>query len=494
MSGFVPMGAVRPLLLGVALLAACAPPPPERRPPLETEVPDVWAAAGGATRAPEPGVAWWDDFADPLLSRVVEQAQQHNHDLLAAAARVEQAVAQAKIAGAERKPEVGAGAEAGRQQQVFVGLPIGGSDEPLRTEFSSYGVSLNISWEVDLWGRLRAGARAAVADLQAAQADYEAARLSLAGQTVKAWLSAAAAAQNVDLARRTVLSWRGSYRQLRDRYEQGLRSPLDVRLARSTLADAEALLELRLRQQDAAVRQLEILMGRYPGRDLEEPQVLPDLPGEIPGGLPAELVARRPDLAAAERRLAASDQRYEAARRSLYPRLTLTASAGTASNELADLVDGNFSVWSLVGGLVQPLFQGGRLRANVNRTSAAGDEALESYIAAALRAYREVETALAAEGYLRRRDELLAESAFQAAAARRLAEGRYRSGLEDYVTVLESQRRELTTESQLLEVRQARLENRVDLYLALGGGFARSAPPPGVGTAEARRVSTELQP
>jgi outer membrane protein TolC len=176
---------------------------------------------------------------------------------------------------------------------------------------------------------------------------------------------------------------------------------------------------------------------------------------------------------AAERRLAAADERFAAARRALYPRLSLTGSGGTVSEDLADLLDSDFRVWSLAAGILQPVFQGGRLRANVDRSVAATEEALESYTAAALRAYAEVETALASDSLLAREEDRLGEAARHAAAARVLAEERYRAGLEDYITVYESQRREATAESNHLTTRRLRLENRVDLYLALGGGFQR---------------------
>jgi outer membrane protein TolC len=161
------------------------------------------------------------------------------------------------------------------------------------------------------------------------------------------------------------------------------------------------------------------------------------------------------------------------AKRSLYPRFSLTASGGTISTQLGDLVDGDFSVWSIVGNLFQPIFQGGRLRAGVDLADAGTEAAVESYISAALVAYTEVESALAADAFLAREDERLREATRQAAAARELAEERYAAGLEEYITVLESQRRELTTEATALNVRRLRLANRVDLYLALGGGYLR---------------------
>jgi NodT family efflux transporter outer membrane factor (OMF) lipoprotein len=457
-------------LIAALSILACVSPAPVQRPALEADVPANW----DARPLPAAGVsdAWWEEFGDARLDQAVLAALENNRDLRAAAARVEQAVAQATIAGADLKPAVGFNLDGSRRKQAFVGFPLPGGGV-LSTKSTAYGASLDLSWEVDLWGRLAAGARAAVADLQAVEADYAGARLSLAGQVAKAWLTAAEAAQQVELSRRTVASWRRSSEQVRDRYERGVRSPLDLRLSLANLANAEALLETRLRQQDLAIRQIELLLGRYPGRDIPEPAVMPEVPRTIPGGLPAELIARRPDLVAAERQLAAADQRLLVARRSLYPRFSLTASGGTISTQLADLVDGDFSVWSIVGNLFQPIFQGGRLRAGVELADAGTEAAFESYVSAALVAYTEVETALAADAYLVKEDERLRESSRQSAAARQLAEERYAAGLEDYITVLESQRRELVSEATALSVRRQRLTNRVDLYLALGGGYLR---------------------
>jgi len=219
---------------------------------------------------------------------------------------------------------------------------------------------------------------------------------------------------------------------------------------------------------------LEVLLGRYPtGKLLTEFPIddYPRFPGPVPAGLPSELVSRRPDLISAERRLAAADQRVLQARRSLYPRLSLTTSGGTASAELGDLLDGDFGVWSLVANLTQPIFQGGRLRAGIDRAEAVGDEALASYAGSVLQAYSEVEANLNAEGRLLERVTHLGEEARQLIKAQELAEERYRSGVGGYITVLESQTRAVVAQSNLLSTQRLRLTNRVDLYVALGGGF-----------------------
>jgi NodT family efflux transporter outer membrane factor (OMF) lipoprotein len=376
------------------------------------------------------------------------------------------------MAGADLKPTVGAGMNVMRQKQNFAGSPIGEIVPPFTT--TNTGLSLETSWEVDLWGRLRAGARAAVAELQAAEADLRGARLSLTGQVAKSWFAVTEARLQAELAADSAESFRTVADQIRSRYEQGLSPSLELRLALSNMEAAEALSAARREQLDRTVRQLEILLGRYPGGSLLDELAggeLPRLPGAVPTGLPAELVSRRPDLVAAERRLAASDQRTAQAKRSLYPRLTLTASGGWASSELSDLLDGDFGVWSLVAGLAQPIFQGGRLRAGVDSAKATGEEALAGYANAVLLAYSEVESALAAERHLVEREIHLASSAEQLIAARRLAEDRYRSGLGNYLIVLESQTRALTAQIELLNARRSLLDNRIDLHMALGGGF-----------------------
>jgi NodT family efflux transporter outer membrane factor (OMF) lipoprotein len=416
---------------------------------------------------------WWTTFGDPELDAIIEAALLRNYDLQAAAARLGQAEAMARMAGADLKPSIGLNLGASRAKQNFVGFPLPGGGVPSTTSTRS-SASVDIYWEVDLWGRIRAGARAAVADLQATAAELRGARLSIAGRTAKTWFAVLEAREQLRLAEDTVESWRTSAEQVRARFLKGLRPAVELRLALSTLAEAEAVTELYRQQLDLYTRQLETLMGGYPGGDLLEIFAagdLPPTPSPPPAGLPADLIGRRPDLVAAERRLAAADQRIREARRALYPRLALTASGGTVSEQFADLIDGDFGVWSLAAGLFQPIFEGGRLRANVDRSLSVSDEIVALYAEAALRAYAEVESTLTAEITLAGQEAALGESAENLVAARRLADDRYRIGVGDYLTVLESQSREFRALGALLTVKRQRLDNRIDLFLALGGGF-----------------------
>jgi outer membrane protein TolC len=193
--------------------------------------------------------------------------------------------------------------------------------------------------------------------------------------------------------------------------------------------------------------------------------------------LPADLLARRPDLAAARQALIASDWRVAQSKAALLPRLSLTASGGTSTEELSELLDPDFKVWNLAANLAQPIFQGGRLRAGVDLSNAETRQALARYQSAVLRAFAEVESALAAEENMIRREERLREAAEQSSAALQLAQDRYQAGLDSFITVLEAQRRSLEADTQFVTVRRVRLENRVDLHLALGGSFSPGEDP-----------------
>ncbi|MDH3197515.1 MAG: efflux transporter outer membrane subunit [Candidatus Krumholzibacteria bacterium] len=462
---------------GVAVLAlalACASAPERKPPEFTVEAPPAWTAAPGAepdTTGPPPVTDWWRGFADARLDSLVEEALAQNLDILAAAARVEAAAATARAAGADLWPQLSAAARGSRTQSNIIGIPIPGAPEVIQSRSSSFGASLDLSWEIDLWGRVRKAKSAALADAQASAADLASARLSIAGQTAKAYFAVVEARAQLRLAEATVESFERSAEFVRRRYEEGVRPALDLRIALTTLAQSRALLELRRQQMDAATRGLEILLARYPAAAFSAGAELPPVVGDVPAGLPADLLIRRPDLFAAERRYAASESRVGEARRAFFPRITLTGSAGTLSNDIEDLVDLDFGVWSIAAGLVQPIFQGGRLRANLARSHAAADQALVAYVQALLRAFGEVETAIVAEGALAERARHLEEAALQSEAAQGMAERQYVAGLVDYITVLETQRQALSSQIELITVRRQRLDARINLHLALGGGF-----------------------
>ncbi len=448
----------------VFLFAGCSA-PPISHPDLNVPLPARWTAADAEA------LDWWDSFPGEEPKALVAEAVLSNWDLVGAAARLEAASAEARIAGAELYPQMSAAGNGSRRQQVFVGLPIPGLAGPLRTTSNSYGVSLDVAWELDLWGRVRQGRAAAVADFQAGSADFEGARLSIAGQTLKAWFVAVEASRQLAIARSYDEAHTATVERIGVGYRHGVRPSIDLRLAYVEQANAELALEQRRVAKDRAFRQLELLLGRYPGAQIEVASALPDAPVPIPAALSADLLARRPDLVAAERRLAAAGRRVSQSKRALLPQIRLTTSGGTASDDLADLTDGDFSVWSLAAGILQPVFQGGRLVAQVSRAGAREDEAFASYANAVLRACGEVEAALVTERSLAAQEVAASKAALHADAAHTLARTRYDRGISDILTRLSAQRADTTAKANLLQIRRLRLEARVDLHLALGGGF-----------------------
>ncbi|MXX04560.1 MAG: TolC family protein [Gemmatimonadetes bacterium] len=462
------------VFVSAALVSSCASAPKPQRPSLDTPVPLQWTAApseGGTIDE-----RWWSDFSDARLDGIIDEALTRNFELKSVTGRMQAARAQARIVGAPLLPQVSLDFNRTRTRRNFIGFPIpGGNGGVLKTTSTNYGVSTNINWEIDLWGRLSDDKAAALADLQGSQADLYGVRSSVAGQTAKAWFAAIEARRQLDLARATRDNFSVVNERIENRYARGLRPALDLRLSLANVAAAEAVVLQRMQAFDGVVRQLEILLGRYPSAELAIASELPPVPSTVPAGLPADLIARRPDLMLAERQLAAAGARIGVAKKARYPAIRLTGSGGTSTAALTDLLDGDFIVWSLVSSLLQPLFQGGRLSAGVDLAEANRDQVLANFADRALRAYGEVETALAADGLLRRREAALLEATTQAAAARELAESRYHGGLSDVITMLDAQRRAFDSEGQYLAVRRQRLDARVDLYLALGGGFERMA-------------------
>jgi outer membrane protein, multidrug efflux system len=413
---------------------------------------------------------WWRQLGDPDLDAAIARTLQYNHDLQAAQSRLAAAAAQARLAGAPLSPQVNVGLDGNRQRTVFVGFPFGDGG-PLSSTFKSFGVNLNASWEIDVWNRIGAAKGAALADLHATAEDLRGLRQSLAGQTAKAYYAAVEARQQITLATTTVASYHRTESQVEARFRRGVRSALDLRLSRSRRMTARSQQAQWEERFENAVRQLEVLQGRYPNGKSSIPETLPEQTAPIPAGIPADIVRRRPDLIAAERRLVAAGFRVDEAQASLYPSLSLSGQIGTTSDGVRDLLDLDFLIWNLAANLVAPVIDGGSRRAQRDLAIARESEAIAGFAKTVLNAYNEVETLLASRGFVHDREQSLAAASTESRAAQNLSEDRYRRGLGDYTTVLEAQRSALVIQAQLLTARRQLLDLRVDLHLALGGGF-----------------------
>lgn len=464
-------------LILLLMTGACMYGKPADEEPLRVEVPESWASDLGQADAKDAESAgkdykqWWTSFGDKELEALVQEVLLNNRELSAAFQRIHAAQANAVIAGAEQYPWLSGGFRSGRQRNVFVGFP-GPGGEPFTSTSTSYGVSLDVTWELDLWGRIEAQKGAAQARLLASREDYLAVAWSLVAQTSKAWFALREARAQVELAQETVQSRRETLELVTERFRQGRRPALDVHLARQQLAQAETSLSLREGLRAQARFQLEILLGRYPRGAIEGTQGLPELPPMPKKGIPAEILLRRPDLRTLQQDLLASRFGVSQSKAELLPRISLTSSVGTTSNQLSDLVDGDFGAWNLFGNLVQPIFQGGRLLAQIDVSEARYREALELYANRVLFAFGEVESALTDARWIedQRRNAQVVLS--EAQRAKEISDQRYADGTVDILQLLESQRSVFSARSFLLDLERKQLEARIDLHLALGGGFA----------------------
>lgn len=407
---------------------------------------------------------WLQEFSQPELRVLLEEAFDKSPTLLSQASLVQLAQVQARLAGADRWPQLSAGLGSSRNKRSNTG------GYSLSSVYStSYNFSLDLSWEVDLWNRLGNGLKATLYEGQAASADFDAARLSLAANLIKTWFDGIEAKQQLALSEQTVENFKSSLQIIERGYDYGLYRALDVRLARSNLLNAMSREQSYRIAKDQAVRSLEVFLGRYPAAKLKLPQQLPELSNAIPAGIPADLLNRRPDIVAARERFKALDQRHIQAKKNRLPAIRLTGSGGTSTRDLTDLVNSDFLVWNFASGLVQPLFQGGRLDGLRDEAAIRWQQSENDYRQTVLVAFKEVETLLSSEKWLLEQEQALDEMAEELREAELLASEDYVSGLTDINTLLQTQRQAFDAESSLLAVRKSRLANRVNLYLALGG-------------------------
>lgn len=451
------------------------------------ELPNRWVAGSRVPGSAATG--WLDDFRSPQLTQLVREAVDNNYDLSATLSRVEQARERVRIAGADQFPTVDSSVTTGRSQGLR-----GASFRSVRS--NNFNFSMDLAWEVDLWGRIRNLKQAERDRLTAEAAAYEASRLSLAANVAKTALQIVESNLQIDLSRRTLSSLRTNLQILDSKLEAGDaddRTALEISLSRADVARAESNLLAEQRNLDASKRTLESLLGRYPKGTVESLDRLPQIRRSVPAGLPSDLLLRRPDILAAEARVDAAFKDLAASRKALLPAIRITGGAGTATtDEFGDLFDIQNLVWNVASGLTQPVFQGGRLHAEVRLDEKTRDELASTYAETALTAFREVETALAAEKYLKGQVAALSRATSESRRAEQLSLQNYEQGIVDIITLLESQRRAFDSESQLISQQLELLTNRIDLYLALGGDFDHA--PVGkepIAQASARSISTE---
>jgi len=460
--------------LGAAalLLSACATVEPEPA-QLSFALPAEFAAHPGEAFAGSEH--WWQGFGDARLDQFVTTALQSNPALAQALARVRIAEAQARVSRADRWPQISLGSTHARQRQNLEGM-LPGLEGSLLS--NNHDLTLDVSWELDLWGRLAAMSAASRTDFLASAERLRGMRQSVAAQVAQLYFEIVHARAQVDLSTRTVEVLQEMARQIDNRVAVGIASPADAMLANANLESARAGLEQRSEALQRSLRQLEVQLGGYPLGTLQTSQQLPSISAPPATGVPAELLARRPDVRAAELAVRSAGYQLGAAERSLLPSIALSGSGGFSSSELSDLFGSDTLIWSIAGRILQPVFQGGRLVAQVDIAGGQREEALHAYGETALTALAEVESALVVEKLLARRERAREASASAAEQAVTVSFNRYLQGIDPFLNVLESQQRALDGRSAQISAHHAQLENRIALHLALGGGFDGAAVNP----------------
>jgi outer membrane protein TolC len=398
------------------------------------DLPTSWQAVQAKVGEVENG--WVASFGDPNLTELVNEAQTNNRDLRAAALNVERSWLLAKQSGAALSPQVNASL-GGSGGGDFSGAS---SDNP-RT------IGIQASWELDVWGRIRSGEQAALRSAEAAEADYRFSQFSISAAVARAYFGAVNAYQQAEIAGEIVRALEKTQSIVHAQYDNGVASAQDLALAKANLASSSDTLVSAKASSEDALRALEVLLGRYPAADLFVGNTLPSKPANPPAGLPAGVLERRPDLVAAERRIAASIK----------------------SVDLSDLLKPGNMLWTAAANLLVPIVDGGARRTQVEVSTLEQKAAVEAYASAALNAFSEVEKALADGVTVELRKSFLEEASSASDEALRLARLQYEVGEIDLLSVLQLEQAAFGARSNLLTINRLELEQHIDLSVALGG-------------------------
>ncbi len=437
---------------------------PEALVPVQFKSDAPWKEA-----APGDSVAkgsWWEIYDDAVLNQLEEQAAEANQSLQAAYARLSQVQASLGISRSEQLPRLDLNASANRQR-VAQDLSSTGS--------SYYGSQISLplvlSYEVDLWGRVRRSVEAAEADVKSAVADYQNLLLTLQAELARSYFALRVVDNEIELLEQTIELRKATRDLVKSKFDNGQVGQLDLSRSESELAATEAEAIGLQKQRGELENAIAVLIGLPPSSFSIATEPLTQGPPPVSSGLPSALLERRPDVAAAERQMAAASARIGVAKTAFFPAISLTGSAGYGSNQVDSLFDWDNRTWGLGPAISLPIFDYGRNRANLDRSRAVYEEAVANYRQQVLVAFQDVEDGLNGLQVLDRQGQSLLQAARTAKQAWEISEKRYRAGLVSYLEVVDSQRSALQAERALVQLRGAQLDSSVSLIKALGGGW-----------------------
>jgi len=471
--------ALAAVAIAALLLSGCSLIPTYERPaaPVETAFPPAPAIDGRPAAAPGSMGASVDDlsyeqfFADPRLVRLIGLSFSGNRDMRATVLAIEQARAQFRIRRADQFPTVGLGVNASRTPSLLTGA-----------QANSFQVGLQVTaWEIDFFGRLQSLKEQALAAYLASEEGRRSAQTALVANVANGWLALQADEELLDLSRRTVATREDSVRLTQLRLDNGVSSALDLRQAESLAESARATLAQAQRQRALDENALVLLLGQPLPGDIRTSLAGNRLADAAPfpvlrAGLPSDLLARRPDIRQTEQQLIGANANIGAARAAFFPRISLTAQAGSASNELSDLFKSGTWGFTLNPSLLLPIFDAGRNQANLDVARTARDIAVTQYEKTIQTAFREVADALASEATLAEQLRALQAQAQAESNRFELSDLRYRNGVSTYLDLLDAQRSLFGAQQAVVQTRLTQRQNQVLLYKALGGGWTDTAP------------------
>ncbi len=444
------------------LLSGCAISPDYQRPAIKT--PQAWTvsyeAAAGMIDA-----AWWKQFEDPVLDQLITTALTNNLDLMAATARVDQFLGQFRTTRSEAFPQLGASAGISRQQETKTGLIPGGS------RYNSYQGTLALSWELDLWDKIRRATEAAQADLMASEATRRTILLTLVSNVAGSYITLLGLDQQLEIAKETEKTYAESLQIFRLRHKYGTVSQVEVSQVESEYEDARQLIPLLEGQISQQEHLISVLLGQNPttirrGKRLDEMTI----PG-IPGGLPSQLLGQRPDIIAAEQALIAANARIGVAKALYFPSVSLTGALGLATAHSEDLFKNDSGTWSIGGDLLAPIFTFGNIEGQVLTAEAVQREALYNYRQSIISAFREVEDALVATTKGRKSQEAQGRRVRALETYARLSKDQYDIGTTSYLQVLDANRSLFSSQLDYVKTQTVVMTSLVDVYRSMGGGW-----------------------
>ena len=452
------------LCAGVALciLSGCAIGPDYQRPPINT--PAAWSLSY-ETAAGMTDIAWWKQFNDPVLDKLIATALAGNLDLMAATARVDQYLGQWRTTRSEFFPQFGASAGVSRQQDTKTGLAGG------RSPYDLYNGALNATWEIDLWGRIRRSTEAAQANLLASEAGRRTVLLTLVSNVASNYIVLRGLDRQLEIARETESAYADTLRIFRLRHTHGTVSQVEVSQVESEYEEARQTipqLEAQVAQQEHL---LALLLGQNPMPILRGSTIDQLTQPKIPAGLPSQLLAQRPDIIEAEQALIAANARIGVARSLYFPSISLTGALGVATIHSDKLFDKDSGTWGIGGSLLAPIFTSGNIEGQVMTAEAAQREALYNYQQAIISGFREVEDALVSTTKGRESQEAKGRRVSALQTYARLAKNQYDAGTTSYLQVLDANRTLFSSQLEYVQNQTAVLVSLVDLYRAMGGGW-----------------------